>query len=773
MILTVRKIELKNWMTHREETVEFPDSGIFLLWGRSGSGKSSLLESIAFALSGASATRAKSLDELKHELYPDENMEVRITLGIGDGREVQIYRGVDTKNKSSAWIVDENGTFIEGNKQVTEKIDELLGGMDGPTLFSTYYSQQGELDALIKMPGGGRRKFVQRMLGVHVLDTVLRELSKKVNNLGERINLIEESLPQESIEELSDYRIKTMNILQQKESLQIEAMATLEALEIKGKQLREILDKSRASWEEFNSLKPQLQTWETTVLQSAIEKIESLKKEMHTVQEAKSRLEKSPDLKMIEDLEKEADALAEKEGALHSLQSKEKELQSAQTNQKQIAEEKKDAEKTPEIEFEDPQVLAIQKAALEQEYINTQTEIKALVKQHKDTPEICPTCNRAFDKDSREHAKQEFENKHAVLLQRKEELQKNGLALKNRLETAQILSEKAKQRQEKIEQINRAYANAEEEIKKHAYQLEDLKTKADGADAWRLREARNKLSKLAVEKASIQADKQKAESENKVVKDLEQAQSDKKKLEEKIVQATQRLKELSVDPEKRISVEKQYETTRNDYALATKTLGETNTELERLKAEKNRIDDLIHRHETLKEQRKEAHDEALKLGKTKESITQFRHNLIGSIRPMLQDLTSSHLADLTEGTMPAVQISEDYDLSIKRNGEFRRIGLCSGGEMARSAFSLRLALTQLVSQRTDTPVGFMVFDEIFGSQDEEHRKAILDALVHLRGIYPQVFLISHEETLKDSPLVSKILSVPESSSANRITIEDR
>lgn len=46
-------------------------------------------------------------------------------------------------------------------------------------------------------------------------------------------------------------------------------------------------------------------------------------------------------------------------------------------------------------------------------------------------------------------------------------------------------------------------------------------------------------------------------------------------------------------------------------------------------------------------------------------------------------------------------------------------------------------------------VGFLAFDEVFGSQDEERRQEIMEAFHTIKEQYRQIFLISHESEIKE------------------------
>jgi exonuclease SbcC len=767
MLLTVNKLELQNFLTHRQESLEFPDQGVFLLWGRSGSGKSSLLEAIAFALAGPSATRAKNLDELKHELYPDEDMQVRLTLNLGDGQQVQIFRGTE-KGKSTAWIVDGDGDLIEGVQAVKERVSELLGGMDGPTLFATYYSQQGELDALVKMVGHNRRKFVQRMMGVSVLDGVIRKSAKTAEQASQHLKWIE-SQGEVSLDDLR-HNLKQVREHQQLLNLQEDELKIeLKTLEDRGKDLREQLLKDEADWEKYRNLTPQLATWQETSYPTLEAENRRLQTELEIVHAAQERLNASVDQTELVSLQAEAELLSHAEGAIQIQDSLGKEQALASQKLASLEAQVK-AHIMPES-GESVSDLSQAQAELRSEWKRAKEDAGQIpdhIEQDK-----CPTCLRPIDEHSRELV-QAYRIEYKEKIQQKlEELAKSGSNITQRLKRARETEENVQKAQKTLEQLQQRMEQAKEDSQRIAQHLQSSQQASEGADASRLKEIRKRLSQMATVQAQIQADTQLTLGKPKLLEQIEDNEQKRLILKQKIQEHQSDLEGLDLDLEGREKNAVELEQTRERYLELTRQAGNLQAEAQKLWGESERVEATIEHHEQMEAERGEASSQALLYHRLEASLRDFRQYVIGTIRPALEDLCSEHLAELTEGNMPAVSIDEEYNLSIKRHGEFRRISSSSGGEQARAAFALRLALTQLVSQRTETPVGFMVFDEIFGSQDEEHRKAILDGLLHLRGIYPQVFLISHQEDLKDSPLISSILSVPNAESANRISMETR
>jgi exonuclease SbcC len=61
----------------------------------------------------------------------------------------------------------------------------------------------------------------------------------------------------------------------------------------------------------------------------------------------------------------------------------------------------------------------------------------------------------------------------------------------------------------------------------------------------------------------------------------------------------------------------------------------------------------------------------------------------------------------------------------------------------------------------------MAFDEIFGSQDNDRRAAIMDALYSLQEHYRQIFIISHIDDVKE--LFPAILHIQNGGTGSRAT----
>jgi exonuclease SbcC len=121
------------------------------------------------------------------------------------------------------------------------------------------------------------------------------------------------------------------------------------------------------------------------------------------------------------------------------------------------------------------------------------------------------------------------------------------------------------------------------------------------------------------------------------------------------------------------------------------------------------------------------------------------------VRPALEGEISALLMTLSEGRFTAVEVSDSYEIRVQDDGTFHPLSELSGGERVLVALAVRLALATVVAGRhASGGVGYLVLDEIFGSQDLERRDSIMAGLRGLRAVYGQIFLISHVGGLEEA-----------------------
>jgi exonuclease SbcC len=142
--------------------------------------------------------------------------------------------------------------------------------------------------------------------------------------------------------------------------------------------------------------------------------------------------------------------------------------------------------------------------------------------------------------------------------------------------------------------------------------------------------------------------------------------------------------------------------------------------------------------------------EASVLSELERVMADFRIHLISRIRPALASISGELLGVLTDGRYTELELSEDYDISVRDQGEMFDLERFSGGEKDLANLCLRLAISEVISTRHGTS-GFdmIVLDEIFGSQDTNRKRQVLVTLNSLSNRFKQIFLITHVEDVKE------------------------
>jgi len=137
--------------------------------------------------------------------------------------------------------------------------------------------------------------------------------------------------------------------------------------------------------------------------------------------------------------------------------------------------------------------------------------------------------------------------------------------------------------------------------------------------------------------------------------------------------------------------------------------------------------------------------------------------LIEQALPEIESRANDVLARLSGGTMSvrfATQseykdkrredLKETLDILISDSAGTRDYELFSGGEAFRVNFAIRLALSEVLSQRAGARLQTLVIDEGFGSQDAQGRQRLIEAINLVRSDFAKILVITHIDELKDA-----------------------
>jgi exonuclease SbcC len=129
---------------------------------------------------------------------------------------------------------------------------------------------------------------------------------------------------------------------------------------------------------------------------------------------------------------------------------------------------------------------------------------------------------------------------------------------------------------------------------------------------------------------------------------------------------------------------------------------------------------------------------------TRDQLNGFTDHLLGIVRDRIQGETGRILSEITDGRYDTVILDDSFELLVHDLGGDFPVSRFSGGEQDDLAIALRIALSRYIAEMHELREStFLIFDEIFGSQDDERRGNIFRALRAMEPYFPQIFLISH------------------------------
>jgi exonuclease SbcC len=204
------------------------------------------------------------------------------------------------------------------------------------------------------------------------------------------------------------------------------------------------------------------------------------------------------------------------------------------------------------------------------------------------------------------------------------------------------------------------------------------------------------------------------------------------------------LETIEYDPEGHMQLKEEINT-------ITKSIDEVKTLITNESAEKNScMDTLKNLKENLieysrLEKEREGYTQDHAIAKmTRNALNGFLDHLLTLIRSTLEEEVNVIISDVTNGRYSRVEITDEFDILVEDITGMYPVSRFSGGEQDVIAVALRIAVSRFIANlhqiRHST---FLIFDEIFGSQDPSRRNNLIQSLRNQEMRFPQILLISH------------------------------
>jgi DNA repair protein SbcC/Rad50 len=149
--------------------------------------------------------------------------------------------------------------------------------------------------------------------------------------------------------------------------------------------------------------------------------------------------------------------------------------------------------------------------------------------------------------------------------------------------------------------------------------------------------------------------------------------------------------------------------------------------------------------------------------------------IIETAIPEIEEEANRILARMTAGRMyvkfetqrdvrSGIGTIETLDIKISDELGTRSYEMFSGGEGFRVNFAIRVALSRLLAHRAGTRLQTLVVDEGFGSQDQEGRERMVEAIQAIEPDFEKILIITHLEDLRDRfPVRIEVSKTPQGS----------
>jgi len=748
----IKSLSLTNFRRHAELDLRFDDDRqLILIAGANGTGKSTILEAITFALWGEGRHGRRNLDNLTRRGAELEGMSVELVFTVGTAT-YRVHRRRDGK-AVTAVLYAEDTPLVEGPVAVTAEISALLG-MDAAGFRLAVIAQQKDLDGLASLRPADRAQMVTRLLRLDALTAARNAASAKFRterDLATGLRAAESSgllLEQSEVEKaLASAEIEFARTRDSLVALEAELVAASD-VESAWSEAQRAVARIEGAIEQLKSRRSTLARELNTLV---VPTVESPAGDLSSVAAEAGDVERS---------------LALAEGA--QLASRQREIAQGElkTVTARIAEV---TERLAEIGEPDEAAFLASAAshdaavAVSEETVSElrlrlgsrQAALEAAATKLRGYDELgadCDLCGQPVPTEHRRDRVSALQAECDVLALEIEELKAAGRTAVEGVNTARraaqeqrVLAGAARADAAEKSRLVGELSDLERRERTYRAQIERIEVSSVDVDALYARKAEIAVLIAQAEDHANQVRLRDAALTRRLEVTEEIASLDAATLEQE-----ESLKRARPAADLLARHEALKEAATRKHA-EQEMLGHWNAELARLQERRRGIAAQIQGLEALAARRQQHEASAVAAAAAGRLLADVAERLATQIRPSLEGAISGLLATMSEGRFTKVRVSDEYDITVEDDGKFRPLGELSGGETDLVALAVRLALSQVVSERHGSGgAGFLILDECFASQDASRRQSVLNALRTLRDVYSQIFVISHVENIEDS-----------------------
>ena len=776
--MRIDRLRLCNFRQHADSVLTF-DNGITGIIGPNGSGKTTILEAIAWALYGNAAARGTRETIRFNRAGPRAQVRVELDFELG-GHRYRIDRGL-----TSAELYLDGASVPIANTitGVTELLHRRLG-MTRAEFFNTYFTGQKELNVMAAMKPSERAQFLSRVLGYEKLRTaqeLVRERRKLIvaEMQGLRSGMRD---PDAAARAVAEAEVRLAN-----------ARARAEAAELRRAESEAKLTGIMPRWQRAQEERDRLQELLTELRVAdnegagILREQERLSRELAELAVAHAELEKlAVELAPLADIGaelKRLDGLAREEGRRQTLIETERAIGDELARMRERFDR---VEAAPALEEVVTEALERARAELESaegslearrtEWVRdrqeAETKRNTLRTQYAELREqrerlvaageegACPTCARPLGG----HFRVVLDELDGQI----ETVRVDGQYFRQRLEQLQEMPDDVKQLDERrraifheVGSLERRLAKVQLAAQERMELLRDIAAKEQrraglardlasipaGYDAARHAELRRAIERLTPINARASRLGALIDREPQLGREQERITAASHAQAQRLRELRERRDAIQFSESEYAALRTAYEYAASDAHAAELTAmaaqGDVATARSLVESAESARREVIRVEQQLTalQSDKRMHDELDR------AYSDLRTDLNFQLRPELSELASAFLTELTDARYAELELDDQYNVIVLEDGIPKPV--ISGGEEDLANLVLRLAISQMIAKRAGQSFSLLILDEVFGSLDEARRHNVVELLRRLQDRFEQVILITHIESVRE------------------------
>jgi DNA repair protein SbcC/Rad50 len=775
-----------NFRQHARTEMTF-DRGITAIIGTNGSGKTTVLEAIAWALYGQPAIRGQRDGVRFLGAGARAQVEVELDFELG-GHRYRIRRGLTT---AAVYLDGADSAVANSISGVNELVARRMG-MSRAEFFNTYFTGQKDLAVMAAMGTTERAQFLSRVLGYERLRAAQEIARETRRRIGSEIVGLRSAMPEP---EAIATAVSSASMDLQESIARSNEAGTRHAVALAElRRLTPIWEQAQREREQWQRLLAEITIVEREIanltrdgerLASELIAIATVHEELATLRAAVAPLpalreeqrrldelfrQQGRRLALIENeraLEEELARLRERLARLESAPALEEavtlELETART---QLDDTTRTLEAQRTVWVRDKQAAETKLQELRRQYADVKVQRDSIVELGAEG--VCPTCNRVLGANFRAVVTQlgeqletlqvdgqyyrDRESQLAAVPAGVAELEEQRRVLSSSLVGLERRLAKVQAAVHELPSLTREITAKTERRDEMLTEINSISDLYDGSRHAHVRAEIERLAPMDLRVARLEAAVERAPA----------AQLERARIDSELATAIAKRDTLRKAGATREFLQGAHDTTRADFERASEAArstelvvvgaqGEVRAAQQRLdaaEAARREYDRVAERLRVLNAQRL-VHDEL------DNAFRDLRGDLNDALRPELSEIASSFLGSLTDGRYNRLDLDDRYDINILEDGIAKPV--ISGGEEDLANLVLRLAISQMIADRSGQPFSLLVLDEVFGSLDAARRDNVLELLHRLEDRFEQVILITHIESVREG--VDRVIMV--------------